>query len=107
MPDTSALAIGDWIVYASPHRNGNDSAVFGGPWRHAKLLKQGVDGWTVQNASGQTFVMTRDVIAVCLSRGEAIIIADKLTETQQEFIRERDALKPRFQARIDAILNTK
>lgn len=102
------IAAGDWIVYTvdkARHSSG-ETCVLGGPWRHGKLTKPGIDGWTIKNAAGgETFVMTRDIVAGCLSRGEAIMLIEKLAKIQFEYIAERDTLTPRFQQRIDALLN--
>lgn len=102
------IAAGDWIVYkaADTRHASGETGVLGGPWRHGKLTKPGVDGWTIKNAAGgETFVMARDIVAATLSRGEAILLIEKLAKVQQEYIRERDTLTPRFQEHVNALLN--
>lgn len=101
------LEPGDWIVYVPAYRTANGSTkVLGGPWRHGKLERAGVDGWTIVNASGgESFVMTRDIVRQTLSRGEAIDLVDRLTATQNEYIKARDALAPTFEQRVRDLLN--
>lgn len=97
---------GDWVVYTKAHRESWLTKTFGGPWSHAKLLERKVGGWNAKPQSNSNiFLYDREIVRVTLSRGEAIDLADKLNETQAEYIRERDNLKPRFQTRIDALLN--
>jgi hypothetical protein len=103
---TPEFEAGDWIVYTRKERGFADA--LGGPWSYGKLTRKGVDGWTVWIPNGTTpFIMTREIVRVTLSQGEALDLVDKLTTAQRLYQVERAALKPKFQAQIDALLNTK
>lgn len=96
---------GDWIVYTRKNTHVRGPAL-GGPWTHGKLIERKVGGWNVKPIAGSTmFVLDDDILRITLSRGEAIDIADKLEATNSEYVKERAALKPRFEQRIRDLLN--
>jgi len=98
--------VGDWIVYNPASTSIFDVKSLGGPWRYAKLKARGVSGWTaVPENNHPIFVLDRDIVRVCLSRGEAYDLVAKLTATQSDYTTERNALKPRFEQRIRDLLN--
>ncbi len=101
---------GDHIVF-SPAQRGDRRHVLGGPWVAGRVTKVTPQGYHVDDlwpegprVTEVQRVWHRSVVARRASRDEAQLVAAFLNEQVADYEAERAALKPKYAARIAAIL---
>lgn len=109
---------GDWItaplnVHASRNTYDATKQPLGGPWIYGRVKRindasYSVDACVDSNgvARPTKWIMKPSVLASFISRGEADLFVTALGDIERDFIRQRDALRPSFEAQIVAFLNS-
>ena len=103
---------GDWIA-APLNVHAQARQPLGGPWVAGVVKRVNDASYSVDlctNSDGDSattrWIMKPSVLGVFLSRGEAIMFVNTLGDIEREYIRQRDALRPSFEAQIIAFLNS-